>query len=438
MSLFRKISSDIKNHLLSNDRILLINGARQIGKTFIIREVCREMFQNFIEINLLDDYNSHKYFQNVKTIDDFYFQVSLIAGNKLVNKESTIIFLDEIQVYEHLLTLLKFLQQDNRYTYIVSGSLLGVTLKKTTSIPMGSITIKQMYQLDFEEFLLANGFNNFAIDTIRNKYKALQQLDKSTHDRLMDLFKKYLIVGGLPAAVKEFVATKNMYEIRKIQDETREFYSMDCSKYDKGNKLKIRRIYEMIPSAMGNKKKRIVIKDIENVSWKKSMHYIDEFDYLINSGIVNEVKAISNPKFPLIETSSKNLLKLYFNDVGILSNVLYKNNVNAVLSDLRSINLGSLYETVVANELKAHGHKLFYYDNRNNGEVDYLIDNYDSLQVLPIEVKSGKDYKIHSALNKLVSNAEYNIDRAIVLSNERTINQNDKIIYLPIYYVMFL
>ena len=176
---------------------------------------------------------------------------------------------------------------------------------------------------------------------------------------------------------------------------------------------------------------------IEDKKGKRYDDYKDGFDYLISAGVALEVKAISNPKFPLIQSGSKNLIKLYLNDVGLLTNILYRNNIRAILDDELSINLGSVYETVVASELKAHGFNLFYYDNKTRGEVDYLIDDYDSLSVVPIEVKSGKDYSIHSALNHFVSNTEYNIHKGIVLSNAREVTTKGDIIYMPVYYIMF-
>ena len=147
----------------------------------------------------------------------------------------------------------------------------------------------------------------------------------------------------------------------------------------------------------------------------------------------------SNPRFPVTESVVKNLLKLYLNDVGILTQILYNYNVNAILNDERSINLGTVYESVVAQELRAHGYnKLYYYDNKHHGEVDFLIDDFDSLSVLPLEVKSGKDYYQHSALTHFVSTPDYHIPQGIVFSNERQVHHKDKIVYLPIYYVMFL
>ena len=436
--LFRKIQAEIENHLLSDsNKILIIDGARQIGKTYIIRYTGEKLFENYIELNMVEDSLGSRLFENVKSVEDFYLQVSMLAGEKMKEKDNTLIFIDEIQAYPHLLTLLKFLKQDNKFTYIASGSLLGVTLSKTTSIPMGSIEIRHMYPLDFEEFLISQGFNEYAIDGLRKRFEAQESLDEATHEKMLDLFKKYLLVGGLPDAVNSYNRDKNIVNVRNIQSEIHEYYAVDAAKYDTENKLKIRRIYDTIPSNLENKKKRVIIQNIENKKGKRFSDYRDEFDYLIHAGIALEVKAISNPVFPLIESSGKNLLKLYLNDVGILTDILYRHNIRAILDDNKSINLGTVYESVVASELKAHGFNLFYYDNRNKGEVDFLIDDYDDLSVVPIEVKSGKDYTVHSALNHFVSNEEYGIKKGYVLSNAREVTNKGKITYLPIYYIMF-
>ena len=437
--LFRKIEAQIEDHLKSDSRaIMLIDGARQVGKTYIIRHVGQKLFENYIELNLVEDYVGARLFANAKTVEDFYLAVSMLAGDRMKEKENTLIFIDEIQAYPHLLTLLKFLAQDDRFTYIASGSLLGVTLAQTTSIPMGSIRMVRMFPLDFEEFLYANGMNALVVSSLRKKYERQESLDEATHAKVLDMFRKYLLVGGMPDAVNAFVTEKNIQLVRQIQSEIYAYYAADASKYDDGRKLKIRRIYDLIPSNLENKKKRVVAQSIENKRGKTFADYQDEFDYLISAGIALSVQAISNPVFPLIQSSGKNLLKLYLNDVGILSGILYGNNIQAILSDEESINLGSVYECVVASELIAHGHKLFYYDNRTKGEVDFLIDDYDSLSAVPIEVKSGKDYTVHSALNVFVSNDDYHVKKAIVLSNEREIATKNKITYLPIYDIMFI
>lgn len=436
--LFRKIQDKIITHLRSDsNKVLLVDGARQVGKTFIIRDTGKKLFENYIELNLLEDAEHDRRFAGARTVDEFYFQLSMFAGASMKEKDTTLVFLDEIQAYPHLLTLLKFLKQDDRFTYIASGSLLGVTLAQTSSIPIGSITILEMYPLDFEEFLIANGFHVSAITELKKRYERGESLNEETHGNLMDLFRKYLLVGGLPDAVNTFLKSKNLAEIRKFQREVHDFYAADAAKYDREHRLKIRRVYERLPSFMENKKKRVVIKDIDGVKGKTYQNYANEFDYLISAGISLDVRAVSTPVFPLVENSTKNLLKLYLNDVGILTALLYGENSSAILDDECSVNLGAVYETVVAMELKAHGYPLFYYDNRKLGEVDFLINDYAALSVLPIEVKSGKDYYLHRALDTFLR-GDYPVREGIVLSNERERYEKDGVRYRPIYDVMLL
>lgn len=435
--LYRKIEKEIENHLQTSDNILMVEGARQTGKSYIIRHVCTKMFKNYVELNLADDKQGPQNFANVRQTDDFYLQLSAVAGQKLGGKDDTIVFLDEIQEYPHLITMLKALKHENRFHYIASGSLLGISLRHDAFIPMGSVTIMDMYPLDFEEFLIANGVGKDVIEYMRKQFKGNEPISAPLHTQMLDYFKKYLLVGGFPDNVNVFVESKNITNIRRQQADIFRLYGDDASKYDREHKLHIRRIYGMVPSAMESRKKRMVFKDIENNSNRRYADYTEDFDYLIDSGIALDVKAISNPTFPLIESASTNLLKLYLNDVGLLTGILYRNNINAVLNDRLSVNLGSVYESVVAQELKAHGHTLFYYDNKKNGEVDFLIDDYDALSVVPLEVKSGKDYKVHSSLSHFVNTPDYHISKAYVLSNEARVFVENGITYIPIYYIMF-
>lgn len=439
--LYRKITSYIEDYLRSDsDKILILEGARQIGKSFSIREVGTRLYSNYVEINFVEDDEGEQLFKNIHKKEDFYLTLSMVAGDKLSHRNDTLIFLDEIQHYPQYLTMLKFLREDNRFRYIASGSLLGITLQDTTSIPVGSITVKEMFQLDFEEFLIANGVGADAIASLRRSYNNRQSLSEEYHNYVLDLFKRYLLVGGLPDAVNTYLNTHNIVKVREVQDDIRSLYGSDASKYEKehSKKLLIRRIYEMIPSQMENKKKRVVAQDIRGKKGDRFDQYKEEFEYLISSGISLSVHAISNPHFPLSESLHKNLLKLYLNDVGLLTGLLYRNNIRPVLDDVCSINLGSVYESVVAQELRAHGYKLFYYDNRKQGEVDYLVDDHSSMAPHPIEVKSGKDYTIHSALNNLMKNPDYHILSSTVISNEREVHQDGNITYLPVYFVMFM
>lgn len=439
--LYRKIKSYIEEHLKSNeDKILLIEGARQIGKSYIIRNVGTELYDNYVEINFVADDEGEKVFKNVHTTEEFYLNLSMVAGSRLDRYDNTLVFIDEIQHYPQFLTMLKFLREEHRYRFICSGSLLGIALKGTVSVPVGSVIPKKMYQLDFEEFLIANDFGKEAIEYLRKSFEQKRSLATEVHDKVLGLFKRYLLVGGMPDAVNEYLATHNIVKVREIQEAIIVLYGIDASRYEEeaARKLYIRRIYDMIPSQMENKKKRIVVKDIQNREGDRFSNYVEEFEYLIHSGIAIASNAISNPKYPLAESQQKNLLKLYMNDVGMLSSRLYQYNVRPVLNDIAGINLGSLYESAVAQELKAHYNKLFYYDNKQKGEVDFLVDDSSTMSVLPVEVKSGKDYMVHSALNNLMAVPDYHIASSIVFSNDREVRTKGNILYLPIYYVMFM
>ena len=435
----RKFTQYLEHFLKEDqDKILLVNGARQIGKSYLIRYVGTKLYTHFVEINLKEDKEGEQVFALVHTTNDLYIRLSNYYSKPLGNKSDTLIFLDEIQSYPHLLTMLKFLNQEGKYRFIASGSQLGVALAQTPSVPLGSVEIKQMYPLDFEEFLWATGISTEWIDQIHNSYLKEEALDENTHTLLLKRFQYYLLIGGLPEAINKYLEDRNITRVRSVHNDIHELYRIDSSQYDAEHKLKIRRIYDLIPSALENKKKRIVYKQIEDKKGKDFSDYADEFEYLANSGVALMVSAISNPHFPLIESEQKRLVKLYLNDVGLLTHLLYGLNVNAVLQNIRSINLGTVYELVVAQELQAHGFNLHYYDNKQKGEVDFLIDDYERLEVLPLEIKSGKDYTEHSALTKFLNTPDYGIHRAIVFSNERAVQKKKGVTYLPIYYCMFL
>lgn len=435
----RKFTQFLEHFLMEEtNKILLVNGARQIGKSYLIRYVGQKLFSHFVEINLKEDKEGDQVFADVHTTRDLYMRLSNYYSEPLGDKMDTLVFLDEIQSYPHLMTMLKFLNQESRYRFIASGSQLGVALSQTPSVPLGSVTIEQMYPLDFEEFLWATGISKEWIENIRDFFIHEKPLDERTHHLLLKRFQYYLLVGGLPEAINNYLADRNMARVRQTHRDILNLYRIDASQYDKEHKLKIRNIYDLIPSNLENKKKRIVYKNIEGKKGKTFSDYADEFEYLTNSGVALEVTAISNPRFPLVESEQKRLVKLYLNDVGLLTHLLYGLNVNAVLQDIKSINLGTVYESVIAQELSAHGFKLYYYDNKKKGEVDFLIDDQEDLKALPLEIKSGKDYTEHSALTKFLETPDYGIDRAIVFSNEREIFMKKGVTYLPIYYCMFL
>lgn len=439
MRYFRKIEQKLYQYYENkNNKILIVNGARQIGKSFIIRETAKESFANYIEINLKEDIDGDRLFESIKTVDDFYLQLSALYGFDLGNNDDTIVFLDEIQVYPNLLSLLKPLKQDNKYRYICSGSLLGLTMRHTF-IPMGSVEEVQMYPMDFEEFLLACNVGKDVIEYLRDCYTNLFEISDNIHTTIFKRFKEYLISGGLPDSVKAFVDEKNILKTRDNQNITLSYYKDDASQYDEKYNLKVRRLYDSLPSYMTNKVKRVMFNRIENKKQKNYYSYEDEFDYLVYSGCALPARAISNPIFPLKESESKNLIKLYYNDVGILSGILYQNNIKAIMQSNTGLNLGSIYETVAAMELLAHGHSLYYFDSKKVGEVDFIINDYNQLGVIPIEIKSGNDQYNYRALPKLIDKqGNYKLKKGIVFGNDNVVKQIDNLYIYPIYLIMFV
>ena len=265
----RKFTSFLESFLLEEpNKILLVNGARQIGKSYLIRYVGQKLFRHFVEINLKEDIEGDKVFADVHTTNDLYMRLSNFYSSPLGDKTDTLVFLDEIQSYPHLMTMLKFLNGESRYRFIASGSQLGVALSETPSVPLGSVTIEQMYPLDFEEFLWATGVGKEWIENIREHFSHEESLDESTHNILLKRFQYYLLVGGLPEAINNYLADRNMVRVRQTHRDIHNLYRIDASQYDEEHKLKIRKIYDLIPSILENKKKRVVYKNIENKKGK--------------------------------------------------------------------------------------------------------------------------------------------------------------------------
>ena len=434
----RKIEKVIEENLKDPDApILLIQGARQVGKSFIIRRLASSCFKHFVEINMIEDKSGNRIFADITNTKDFYFAIQSVAGIPLGTYADTIIFLDEIQEYEQLFTLFKFLKQERRYRFIASGSLLGISLRRTPSIPIGSISIRNMYPMDFEEFLWAKGRTSEFTDEIKEMLRADKSLPEGVHRKLMDDFKDYLIAGGLPYCVDLFLSTMDIVKVRDAQLEIYSLYGDDATKYDIENRMHTKQIFDLVPSNIENKRKRIFARDIEGKIGARFEHYKDDFDDLVSSGVVLMVTCCTDPKFRLLESAKRNLLKLYLADVGILTALLYRYNVKPLREDIPQINLGNVYECVTAIQLKSNGRELYYYDKKNIGEIDFLIDDYDNLTVIPIEVKSGKDYWKHNALDRYLE-TKNSPEVAVVLSNDGRIRREGKIRYLPIYSLMIL
>ena len=431
--LYRKIETKIEEHIKSDSKkILLIDGARQVGKTYIIRYVGKKIFKNFIEINMVEDSIGDRLFANTKTIEDFYLQVSMIAGNKMKAKSDTLIFIDEIQAYPHLLTLLKFLSQDNKFTYIASGSLLGVTLSQTTSIPIGSIRKVRMYPLDFEEFATANGIQPQTIEYLKKCYDNKETITEAVHQSMLKLFQYYIIVGGMPAVVQKFVDTKDIGEVLKIQKDILDLYRQDISKYSDNNKEKIKSIFDLIPAQLNDRNRRFTLSDIKNSA--RMLRYETSFNWLADAGVALHCYNITEPVLPLELNLQNNLFKLFLCDTGLLCAASMGNIQFDILSGDLSVNMGSILENVFAQELVSNGFLLRYFNKKNIGEIDFIVQKGKS--AVPIEIKSGNDYTKHKALDNLIAKQSWNINSGIVFCKGNLEIENG-ITYYPWYMSMF-
>ena len=429
----RKIERELE-HFLSDEKkkAMLITGARQVGKTYSIREFGHQNFRSFVELNFLENTDAKELFENAKNSKDFLLRLSLVADGDLIPGE-TLIFLDEVQECKEIVTAIKFLVEEGSYRYIMSGSLLGVELKNIRSVPVGYMDIVEMYPLDFEEFVLANKVSPRIIDSLRESFEGKTPVDPVIHEKMMELFRLYLIVGGMPAAVEQYLMTNNLREVLRIQQSIIALYKKDIAKYDPDNKLYIEDIFNLIPSELNAKNKRFILKSLnENFRFSKMGN---SFLWLKEAGVALPTFCVDEPMSPLLLSKSKNLFKLFMSDVGLLAS-MYMNGIQLkILNREKDINFGSVYENVAAQELKAHGFDLYYFNSKKQGELDFLVEHQGS--VLPIEIKSGKDYTKHAALSNVMANVNYAIPTAYVFHNGN-VSVSDKVVYYPIYMLMFV
>lgn len=429
----RKISRYIEHFYEVNKGALLLSGARQVGKTYSVRRFAEKKFKSFIEINFVDNPDAVGIFSNAKNSSDILLRLSAFVNQPLIKGE-TLIFFDEVQLCPEIVTAIKFLVDDGRYRYIMSGSLLGVELNNLRSVPVGYMEFKEMYPLDLEEFMWAVGVNEDVIASLKKSWEEKKHVDNFVHKKMMDVFRLYLIVGGMPAAVMSYNENNNLQDVMASQREIISLYKKDISQYDEKRSLKIKEVFDLIPSELNSKSKRFFIKDI-NTKARAEM-YENEFLWLKNAGVAIPVFNVDEPKLPLKLASSRNLFKLFSNDVGLLA-CQYSDGIQLkILTGDDAINHGSVYENVVAQELLAHGFdELYYYNSKKMGELDFILE-YDG-NVFPVEVKSGKDYSRHRALNNILTCPEYDIPQAVVLCNNN-FEVKDNVIYVPIYMMMFL
>lgn len=371
-------------------------------------------------------------FKDLSNTKDLLARLSLFTKQKLI-KRDTLIFFDEVQICPEVITYIKFLVDEGSYNYILSGSLLGIEINDLRSVPVGYLTIKRMFPLTFREFALNLGLNSSILENLETSFKGKKPVDDFIHKKMMELFRVYLVVGGMPAAVNRYIETNNLNEVIDIQNQIVNLYKKDITQYDKNNKLAIAQIFELIAPQLNSQNKRFIIKDIK--SGVKFDRYEKSFLWLKDAGFALPVYNVETPKIPLKLSKSRSLFKLFMSDVGLLASEYSQGIQLKIISGDDKLNYGAIFENYIAQEITACEHDLYYYNNKKRGELDFLIE-YDG-EVLPIEVKSGKDYKVHRALSNIMDCGEFNLNRALIFNNSN-LKVEGKLTYAPIYMAMFL
>ena len=428
----RKIDSYLEQFYKRTNKALLVTGARQTGKSFSIRQYGTTHYENFVEINFIEKPDAAEILKGAKSSQDILVRLSLLTSTPLVAGK-TLVFFDEVQECPEIVTAIKFLVDEGSYRYILSGSLLGVELRDLCSEPVGYMDVKDMYPLDLEEFFMAMGVSRQATDGLQKAFEEQQPVDEFVHKKMMELFRLYLIVGGMPAAVQKYIDTHNLQDVMAEQQAIIRLYKRDITKYDKNHKLYIDEIFDLIPSELNAKNKRFILKDLnENLKFSR---YENSFLWLKNAGVALPTYNVEEPVVPLKLSRSRNLFKLFQSDIGLLACQYAEGIQLRIINDEKGINYGAIFENVVAQELQAHGFELYYFNSKKQGELDFIIEKDG--HTLPIEVKSGKDYQRHNALNNVMGNADYGIPRALVFCNDN-VSTSGNIVYLPIYLVAYL
>ncbi|MBQ8802691.1 MAG: ATP-binding protein [Tyzzerella sp.] len=433
MKLYRKISKQIQDWYNNSSKALLIKGARQVGKTHVIRDTLDAMGCNYIEINLIAMPEAVKILQEYNSVNELIMGLSTLTDKPFV-KGQTVIFIDEVQKYKDMVTKIKFLVDEGSFKYVLSGSLLGVEITNLESAPVGYLTTYEMFPLDFEEFLQITNISNDVVEHLKESFFNRTPVMEAINEKMLSLFNQYLVVGGMPEAVSRFSETYNVNDVMAIHKDIIELYKLDFTQYETEDKrLILSNIYELVPAELLKQNRRFIVTDI-----KKGLHFNrveSSFLWLKNAGVVLPVYNATEPKIPLKLNEKQSLFKLYLSDVGMLTSIYGMSTKTMILGKDSNLNGGGIYENAVASELKNKGFDIYYYNSNRYGELDFVVEYQGKL--LPIEVKSGKDYTLHSALNHCVNLSQYDIEEAFVFAN-CNIEKKEKVTYLPIYMSGFM
>ena len=416
----------------SNIKPLMILGARQVGKTYIINEFCKNEFKNYIHVNLFENKEIVKLYQTDKNSNEKYMDFQLLV-NFDFDTPDTVIFIDEIQESEELISELKyFCEKHNHVRIICAGSLLGVKLKRSkASFPVGKVNLHYMYPMDFEEFLIAVN-QEMLVDKIKECFTNNSALNEDLHNRAMNLYRLYLCVGGMPESVRNIVSVENnilKYD-QGILTQIIDSYFKDMDKYVTSNveELKIERIYDSIPSQLLNSSNKFQFSKI--VSGAKSRDYDTALDWLLASSMVLKSDLVSTPQIPLKGFVKNDYFKLFLNDVGLLTRMLNLKFAD-VLMDKVLLYKGAIAEAYVANQFVHNNIDLYYWQSNGIAEIDFLLYTDDG--IIPVEVKAGDAVKAKSLC---VYTDKFNPKYAIRISTRNFgYDKNKRIKSVPLYAV---
>lgn len=426
--MYRKDSIIIEEWLKKSDKALLVTGARQIGKTWLIREEIAKSGYRKFEVNFIDQPDLVDYLNVKMSANEFLVKLKMIMPEDCKPQE-TVVFFDEIQKCPEIVTKIKFLVEEGSFKYVMSGSLLGVELKGITSVPVGYLTVLRMYPMDFEEFMIANNVSKTTLEMLKAKFETCQPVDEFIHQKLLSLFFIYLIVGGMPDAVKIYIATKDIREVDKVQRDIVALYKEDFSQYEsEDKKLKLISIYDIIPAELNKQNKKFVFTMLNKEL--KFDRYENSFLWLKDAGVALPVYNVEAPVIPLKASKSSNVFRLFSNDTGLLTSAYPAETKLELINKNSEVNNGAHFENAVAQQLTANGLEPYFCKKKNIGELDVLVE-MDG-KVVPIEVKSGKAYKAHKSLDNFMKISDYHIEKAYVLS-VANMEQEGSVVYLPIY-----
>lgn len=414
------------------EKALVVTGARQVGKTYLIREFARKNFQHVVYFDLTADTATRNAFANAASAEDLFFRIT-VAASRVLKPHKTVIIIDEVQEVPQILTYIKTLVCRGDFRYILSGSLLGVRLEAVSSLPVGYATNLQMFPLDFEEFCAAMGLAEDAFAELRSNFQNRKLVPDFIHQRLLELWHRYLLVGGMPAAVADFVENADIDRVRAIQLDIQTYYRQDITKYaPRELRLLLTDIFDLIPAELRDQNRRFRLAEIRDVNRFSQVQ--QHFLWLANAGVALPTYNVDAPIAPLLAAQQRNLFKLFSTDVGLLNSNYPKPTLLGLLDGVNSVNLGGISENAVAQQFAAHGFALRYFTSKKIGELDFLLEN-QSGKISAIEVKSGSRYHSHAALDRALAAKEYCIDQAFVFADGTTVNieEQGKVLYAPVY-----